>query len=58
MQQPDEIPIPMVVASWVGKDQLQQARVVLDRAMNTWEPQDWPVWLGPLSDRVDRELAA
>ena len=48
----------MAAASWVGKIELQELRVTLNRAMNTWEPQDWPAWLGPLSDRVDKELAS
>lgn len=58
MQPSTEENIPLVVASWVGKAELKELRVTLDRAMNTWEPKDWPKWLGPLSDRVDRELAA
>ena len=53
-----DVAIPAVVASWAGRVQLQELRVTLDRAMNTWEPQDWPAWLGPLSDRLDKELAA
>lgn len=39
------------------KEELPALRKVLDRAMNTWAPQDQPVWLGELSDRVDRSLA-
>jgi hypothetical protein len=58
MQLSADKPTPLVAAAWAGKAQLQELRVTLDRAMNTWEPQDWPVWLGPLSDRVDKELAA
>lgn len=36
---------------------LAELRKVLDRAMNTWEPADQPVWLQDLSEVVDLELA-
>lgn len=39
------------------KEELPDLRKVLDRAMNTWEPQNQPDWLPELSDRVDRWLA-
>ena len=58
MQSSTEESIPLVVASWVGKAPLQELRTMLDRAMNTWEPQDWPAWLDPLSSRVDKELSS
>lgn len=37
--------------------EIPELRVVLDRAMNTWEPCLQPKWLQPLSDSVDRLLA-
>lgn len=37
-------------------DQLPELRETLDRAMNTWEPQDQPKWLRGLSERVDAAL--
>lgn len=30
-----------------------ELRTVLNRAMNTWEPNQHPTWLQPLSDKVD-----
>lgn len=36
--------------------QLPELRETLDRAMNTWEPQDQPKWLRGLSERVDAAL--
>lgn len=36
--------------------ELPELRMVLDRAMNTLEPQKQPAWLGQLSDKVDEQL--
>jgi hypothetical protein len=36
--------------------EIPELRVVLDRAMNTWEPAEQPPWLQGLSDAVDRLL--
>lgn len=36
--------------------ELKELRVVLDRAMNTWEPDRWPAWLPDLSAAVDQRL--
>lgn len=38
-------------------DELRDLRVVLDRAMNTWEPHLQPPWLQTLSDELDRRMA-
>jgi hypothetical protein len=36
--------------------QLEELRATLNRAMNTWEPNDQPKWLQAFSDRVDARL--
>lgn len=39
-------------------EELPGLRKVLNRAMNTWDPQDQPGWLQDLSDLVDKKLAS
>lgn len=41
------------VLSW---HQLADMRVVLDRAMNTWEPGKQPPWLAHFSAQIDQCL--
>lgn len=37
-------------------EHLADMRVVLDRAMNTWEPSKQPTWLAPFSAQIDQCL--
>ena len=46
-----------VVSCYFSGDSVQELRTVLNRAMNTWEPQDWPEWLHRLDAAVDSELS-
>ncbi len=45
-----------VGAVWETEQEVRELRSVLDRAMNTWEPKQWPAWLSQLSEAVDRSL--
>ena len=39
-------------------EHLGDLRVILDRAMNTWDPNSQPTWLRAFSDRVDKLLGS
>ena len=45
-----------VVRVHLSGDSVRELRTVLNRAMNTWEPGNYPDWLQDLSDVVDEEL--
>lgn len=45
-----------VVGCLFSGSSVQELRQVLNRAMNTWEPQDWPEWLHRLDAAVDKQL--
>lgn len=45
-----------VVSCYFSGDSVQELRKVLNRAVNTWEPQDWPEWLHRLVNTVDQQL--
>ena len=45
-----------VVSCYFSGGSVQELRTVLNRAMNTWEPDKFPEWLQNLSDLVDKQL--
>ena len=50
------VPSSHMLAIFSPED-LPELRQVLDRAMNTWEPERQPTWLQGFSDTLDRRLA-
>lgn len=50
-------PINVILhAQWEGRKEIEELRIVLDRAMNTWEPKDRPPWVDELNQRVAKLL--
>ena len=47
----------MPVSREFSDEELPSVREVLNRAMNTWEPHNWPIWLSDFSDAVDLRLS-